>query len=56
MARFNIDIAPDELFYNNFYLSPDGVLCALLGTKYEARIVWWRFDKTLGRTSTEIMK
>jgi hypothetical protein len=56
MARFNIDIAPDELFYNNFYLSPDGVLCALLGTKYEARIVWWRFDKSLGRTGTEIMK
>ena len=26
----------------------EGVLCAILGTKYEARIVWWRFDKLIG--------
>ena len=44
-TRYGIDIAADELFYNTYYLSRDGVLCALLGTKYEARIVWWRFDK-----------
>jgi hypothetical protein len=48
MARYSIDIAADELYYNAYYLSRDGVLCALLGTKYEARIVWWRFDKFLG--------
>jgi hypothetical protein len=47
-ARFSIDIAADELFYNSYFLSADGVLCALLGTKYEARIVWWRFDRLLG--------
>ncbi len=48
VKRYNIDIAPDELYYSTLYLSPDGILCALLGTKYEARVVWWRFDKLFG--------
>jgi len=47
-VRYSIDIAADELYYNAYYLSRDGVLCALLGTKYEARVVWWRFDKLIG--------
>jgi hypothetical protein len=48
VSRYSIDIAADELFYNAYYLSRDGVLCALLGAKYEARVVWWRFDKLIG--------
>jgi hypothetical protein len=48
VSRYSIDIEPDELFYNSYFLSRDGVLCALLGTKYEARMVWWRFDKLVG--------
>ncbi|MDA8410154.1 MAG: hypothetical protein M0001_07145, partial [Treponema sp.] len=44
MERFPIEIGSDELFFNTMSLSPDGVLSALLGTKYEARVVWWRFD------------
>jgi hypothetical protein len=47
-VRYSIDIAPDELYYDTYYLSPDGVLCALLGTRYEGRVVWWRFDKLIG--------
>ena len=54
-VRYGIDIAPDELYYTTYYLSRDGVLCALLGTKYEARVVWWRFDK-LGGSATGIVK
>jgi hypothetical protein len=46
-GRYSIDIAPDELYYDAYYLSPEGVLCALLGTKYEARLVWWRFDRII---------
>ncbi|MGO8694534.1 MAG: LIC_12708 family protein [Rectinemataceae bacterium] len=45
MSRYLIDIAPDEQFYDTFTLSNEGILCALLGTRYEARIVWWRFDR-----------
>jgi hypothetical protein len=48
VSHYSIDIAPDELYFNTLYLSSDGILCALLGTKYEARLVWWRFDKLLG--------
>jgi hypothetical protein len=47
MNRYAIDIAPDELYYNSYFLSKEGILCALLGTKYEARVVWWRFDSIL---------
>jgi hypothetical protein len=47
-SRFTITMAPEELFFSTMYLSPDGVLSAILGTKYEARVVWWRFDKLLG--------
>jgi hypothetical protein len=55
-ARFGIDIADDELYYNAYYLSGDGVLSAILGTKYEARIVWWRFDKLIASSSSGIVK
>lgn len=44
-SRYSIDVAADELYYSTLYLSPEGILCALLGTRYEARVVWWRFDK-----------
>jgi hypothetical protein len=56
LARFSIDISPDEMYYNAYFLSEGGVLCALLGTKYEARIVWWRFDKQLGASSSGLVK
>jgi hypothetical protein len=55
-SRFSIDISPDEMYFNAYYLSPGGVLCALLGTKDEARIVWWRFDKQLGAPSAGLAK
>jgi hypothetical protein len=51
VSRYSIDIAADEFFYNDYFLSSDGVLCALLGTKYEARVVWWRFDKLIGASA-----
>jgi hypothetical protein len=48
VTRYGIDISTDELYFNAYFLSRDGILCALLGTKYEARVVWWRFDKMIG--------
>jgi hypothetical protein len=51
VSRYSIDVSADELFYNSYFLSRDGVLCALLGTKYEARVVWWRFDKLIGASA-----
>jgi hypothetical protein len=48
MTRYRIDISSDELLYDSFFLSREGILCALLGTRFEARMVWWRFDKLVG--------
>ena len=47
MKRYSISIDPDELQYTTLYLSNGGILCALMGTRFEARVVWWRFDKIL---------
>ncbi len=48
VTRYVIDIAQDELLFNTYYLSREGILCAVLATRYEARVVWWRFDKIIG--------
>ena len=42
-----INIAPDELKFNNFHLSPDGILSALLVDDWKINVVWWRMDKFL---------
>jgi len=43
--RYALPIELDELEYATFNLSPEGILSALLATRFEARVVWWRFDK-----------
>jgi hypothetical protein len=48
MKRFSLRIDPEETLYASFSLSPEGILSAVLGSRYEARFVWWRFDKMLG--------
>ncbi|MCX7025354.1 MAG: hypothetical protein NT080_12170 [Spirochaetes bacterium] len=47
MKHYSIRIDPDEMNYVSLFLSNDGILCALLATRLEARLVWWRFDKVL---------
>jgi len=48
LKRYSVRIEDDELLYTDFSLSSEGILLALLGTRYEARVVWWRFDRLLG--------
>jgi hypothetical protein len=43
-----IQVRNDELEYNTFNLSPEGILSGLLATSWEARLVWWRTDRLLG--------
>jgi len=43
-----IQVDPDELAFNTFYLSEEGILSALLATDYEAKVVWWRTEKFTG--------
>jgi len=42
-----IKVDPDELLFNDFYLSPEGILCALLADEWKANLVWWRMDMLL---------
>jgi hypothetical protein len=43
--RGTIDIDPDELRFNVFHLSPEGILSALLTDEWQIKVVWWRMDK-----------
>jgi len=46
--RGNIYFSANELKYNDFYLSLDGILCAMLADNNNVRIVWWRTDRLMG--------
>jgi hypothetical protein len=43
-----IQVRNDELEYNTFNLSAEGILSGLVATEWEARLVWWRTDRLLG--------
>lgn len=47
-----IRVDDDELAFNSFYLSEDGILSALLASEYEAKVVWWRTDRLVGTPHT----
>jgi hypothetical protein len=38
----------EELQYNVFDLSDDGILSGLLVDEWQVKLVWWRTDKYLG--------
>ncbi|GHV31545.1 lipoprotein [Spirochaetia bacterium] len=42
-----IQVQNEELQYNTFTISAEGILSALLATDFQARLVWWRTDKFL---------
>ncbi|MDR2471360.1 MAG: hypothetical protein LBD09_04550 [Treponema sp.] len=46
-----IQVRNEELEYNTFNLSAEGILSGLLATEWEARLVWWRTDRLLGEMS-----
>ena len=46
--RGKINFSYDELRYNDFYLSPEGILTAMLADNYNIKVVWWRTDKFMG--------
>jgi len=48
--RGYINFSYDELMYNDFYLSADGILCAMLADNYTVKIVWWRTGNFMGKT------
>jgi hypothetical protein len=42
-----IRVESEELEYNTFSISAEGILSALLATDFNAKLVWWRTDKFL---------
>jgi hypothetical protein len=42
-----IQVQNEELQYNTFTISAEGILSALLATDFQAKLVWWRTDKFL---------
>jgi hypothetical protein len=46
-----IQVDNDELQFNAFDLSAEGILSALLVNDWQAKLVWWRTDKFLGEPS-----
>jgi hypothetical protein len=47
-----IQIAPDELLFNAFSLSDDGIISAMLANNWQVKLVWWRTDKFMGGASS----
>ncbi len=45
-----IKVAPEEQRFNNFHLSPEGILSALLVDDWKINVVWWRMDKFMRDT------
>ncbi|MDR1839394.1 MAG: hypothetical protein LBQ93_07435 [Treponema sp.] len=48
--RVLINFSNDEIRYNDFFLSTDGVLCAMLADNINIKLVWWRTDRLIGGT------
>ena len=46
--RSNIRFSSEEMGYNDFYLSPEGILCAMLADNFNVKMVWWRTDSFMG--------
>jgi hypothetical protein len=43
-----IQVDNNELFFNAFDVSSDGILSGLLADDWQAKVVWWRSDSLIG--------
>ena len=48
-----LSVSADELVYNAFHLSSDGILSALLAGDKQADIVWWQTNEVTGASKNE---
>jgi hypothetical protein len=47
-----IRVDSEELQFNTFNISSEGILSALMATNWQAKLVWWRTDKFLEEGSS----
>jgi hypothetical protein len=43
-----VEFSIEELSYNDFFLSTEGILCAMLADNFNIKMVWWRTDRFVG--------
>jgi len=48
--RGNINFSHNEIMYNDFFFSSEGILCAMLADNFNIKLIWWRTDRFLGET------
>ena len=48
-----LSVSAEELVYNAFNLSSDGILSALLAGDTQAEIVWWKTNEITGASKNE---
>lgn len=53
LARRYLVMEDSELYFKEVNLSATGIIYALLGEEYSAKIVWWRSDKLLKEEKNE---
>ncbi|MCL2805629.1 MAG: hypothetical protein FWD26_06795 [Treponema sp.] len=46
--RGSIRFSNEEQIFNDFYLSAEGILCAMLADTFSVKMVWWRTDRFIG--------
>jgi hypothetical protein len=46
--RGYVNFKNEELRFNDFYLSPEGILSAMLADDYKIKMAWWRTDRFMG--------
>ncbi len=46
--RKKLEVKNYEMLYNTFFLSPEGIISALLAQQDKASVSWWRVDKIIG--------
>lgn len=47
LIRKILSVSDDELVFNNFSLSKEGIITAILANEVEASVVWWRTDAVI---------
>jgi hypothetical protein len=48
MRKIRLNFDKDEVIASSFCLSQDGILSTLLAKEDEAKVMWWRLDRTIG--------
>jgi hypothetical protein len=48
--RGSISFSNEEIKYNDFFLSAEGILCAMLADNFNVKLVWWRTDRFMGES------